>query len=190
MSWILGGPSPVHLQITPGQIFQEHIFIVIKQVAFSYCAKITKGSLLKISRSLWDLLWIDWQAALQLAKKHIYLIRQEPFNRYSWVGSKWRTLPIWILTLMQYPELSAYPKWDLKNYWALGTWRTAMWEGRQCWSAAAYSDTYSLWSAAHDVQTGAICKHSYLPGLNESSWEKIGLITAWLENNFLKWHLC
>lgn len=174
MSWIPGRSSPVHLQITPGQIFQEHIFIVIKQVAFSYCAKITKGSLLKISRSPGDLLRVDWQAALQFAKKHIYLIRQEPFNSaVCWVGSKWRILPIWILTLMQYPELSAYPKWDLKNYWALGSWRTAMWVGRQCWSAAAYSDIYWLWTGAHDVQTGAICKHSFLPVLNKSSWEKI-----------------
>jgi len=76
-----------------------------------------------------------------------------------------RTLPIWILTPMQYPELSTYQKWDLKNYWAWGSRRTAIWDGRRRWSAAAYSDVYLLWTAAHDVQTGAVCKHSYLPVL-------------------------
>lgn len=162
-----------------------------KQVAFSYCVKITMGSLLKISRSLWDLLKINQQATLQFAKQHIYLIRQEPFNQYSWVGSKWRTLPIWILTLMQYLGLSAYPKWHLKNCWAWGSWRTAMGrrERRQCWSAAAYPDINCELQLMILREELFVNTPIYL-SLARAAVRKLGrLITAWLEKNFLsKWY--
>lgn len=107
------------------------------------------GSLLKISRSLWDLLRVNWQAALQFAMQRIYLIRQEPFNQYGWVGSKWRTLPIWMLTVMQYPGLSAYPKWDFKNCRAWGSWRMAMGEREKAALVCCCLFWHSLWTAAH-----------------------------------------
>jgi len=75
--------------------------------------------------------------------------------------------------LVCYPKLSEYLKWDFRTYWALGSWRAATWEVGRCWTAATYADIYSLWTAAQDVQTGAICKLCYLPVLNKRSWEKI-----------------